>query len=274
MPILQEIKERCTECGACRKYCAFLSRYGTPKRIADHLHFSLSHHPSIAYECSLCGLCSAICPEDLDPASLFLGIRRRFVEDGHFDETPYRAILGYEKRGVSPLFSWYGLPEGCDTVFFPGCTLPGTRPAVTMKLYRQLKETIPALGFVLDCCTKPSHNLGRTGPFHAAFGEMHLYLIKHGIRTVLTACPNCTRIFRQYGSGLTVRTVYEILHDIAYAIPAHSTGTALTIHDPCALRADLNTHSAIRGLLAQRGYTVTEMKHSGKKHCDAAKAAW
>jgi uncharacterized membrane protein YdjX (TVP38/TMEM64 family)/Fe-S oxidoreductase len=258
---LQTIRENCTDCGDCRKACAFLSHYGSPKRIAHDFDFALAPGQAITYECSLCGLCTAVCSEQLDPARLFLEVRRRCVADGNFDPSPYRAILGYEKLGVSPLFSWYGLPAGCDTVFFPGCSLPGTRPAVTMKMYRQLRDLIPGLGLVLDCCAKPSHDLGRTDRFQNLFSKMHDCLADQGIRTVLTACPSCTKIFRQYGQGLRVRTVYETLHEHGCGSASQEAGIAAGVHDPCALRGDLVTQQAVRGLLSGMGHSLVEMNH-------------
>ena len=50
------------------------------------------------------------------------------------------------------------------------------------------------------------------------FGEMYGHLVSQGIRTVLTACPNCTKFFRQYGHGLRVKTVYEILQYPRYTV--------------------------------------------------------
>ena len=180
-PYLKDIRERCTECGACTRECAFLTRYGTPKAIACGFNFSSPRHQAIAYECSLCGLCDAVCPEKLVPCRLFLEIRRLYVEGGNFDETAYRAILGYERRGTSALFSWYGLPRGCNTVFFPGCNLPGTRPEVTRRMFRHLQKIIPTIGIVLDCCTKPSHDLGLEAYFESMFGEMTAYLSGRGV---------------------------------------------------------------------------------------------
>lgn len=261
----REIGEHCTECGACQRGCAFLTRYGTPKSIVTQHDFSSSRSQAIAYECSLCGLCTAVCPEKLDPAALFLEVRRRCAADGNLDESVYRTILGYEKKGYSPLFSWYGLPDGCDTIFFPGCALPGTRPAVTADLYRRIREIIPSVGLVLDCCTKPSHDLGRTERFQTLFGEMHAYLINRGIRNVVTACPNCTKIFRQYGLGMTVRTVYDLLHAGSKPNGAPVRGAAVTVHDPCPLRDDSTTQRAVRAMLTDMGYNVAEMKHRGKR---------
>lgn len=263
---INTIRESCTNCGACLQACAFLSRYGTPGAIAGEFDFSLPAHQAIAYECSLCGLCSAICPEGLKPSRMFLKIRRRHVNEGYFDPSAYRSLLSYERWGGSPLLSWHDFPEGCDTVFFPGCTLPGTRPEVTLRMYQQLRESIPSLGLALDCCTKPSHDLGRTAYFHRHFGKILESFSGAGVRTVLTACPNCTDIFRRYGRGLSVRTVYEIIHVNGCAeVFTEGAGLAISVHDPCPLRDDSTTHQAVRGLLSDMGHSVVEMKHKGKR---------
>jgi Fe-S oxidoreductase len=263
----RDIAEHCSECGSCLKSCTFLSQNGTPKSIVTNFDFSSPEGQKIAYQCSLCNLCTAVCPEKLDPGNLFLQVRRRCVEDGNFNDLTYRTILGYEKRGASPLFSWYGLPQGCDTIFFPGCTLPGTRPKVTTELYRQIQEIIPTAGLVLDCCAKPSHDLGRTTGFHNLFDKIHNSLTSRGIRTVLTACPNCTKMFRLYGDGLTVRTVYEILPVKKKDTSALESGSkdTITVHDPCPLRDDLSTQQAVRKMLTDMGHTPVEMRHHGRR---------
>lgn len=261
-PYLQDIRERCNECGICMQSCAFLSQYGTPKAIVATYDFTSSQHQAIAYECSLCGLCTAVCPEKLDPARLFLEVRRHSFEDGNLDKAAYRTMLGYEQIGSSPLISWYGIPDGCDTIFFPGCTLPGTRPVVTTELYRRIQEIIPTVGLVFDCCAKPSHDLGRTEYFQSHFKKLYEYLKCRGIRTVLTACPSCTKIFRQYGHELTIRTVYEVIQDRANG-NAPIMDTVVTVHDPCMLRDDPATQQAIRNMLADMGFTLVEMEHCG-----------
>ncbi|MEJ5358577.1 MAG: VTT domain-containing protein [Desulfobacterales bacterium] len=259
------IRERCTECGACVRECAFLSRHGTPKAIVSGFDFTRPRHQPIAYECSLCGLCGAVCPEKLDPSRLFLEIRRRHVAEGHFDESPYRAILGYEKRGTSPWFSWYGLPEGSDTVFFPGCALPGSRPEMTWRLFQDLRNAVPALGIVLDCCTKPSHDLGRQRYFESVFGEMAGFLFRQGIRRILVACPNCFKIFKQYGKGFLVETAYEFIQAHRLIPQAQLNVREVAVHDPCALRHEREVQSAVRGLLAERGMRIAEMRHRGRR---------
>jgi Fe-S oxidoreductase len=219
----------------------------------------------MAYHCSLCGLCTAVCPEGVDPCSLFLEIRRYHVDSGCFDSRPYRSLIWYEALGGSRLFSACNLPDRCDTVFFPGCSLSGTRPEVTRQIYQQLSRSIPSLGIILACCAKPSHDLGRMGHFQAVFGNLLQRLSDRGIKTVLTACPSCTKIFREYGKGLTIKTVYEVFQGQGgLGIGRAGRTGEISVHDPCQARDYPEVQSAIRSLLVDLGYTVVEMRRRGK----------
>lgn len=193
-------------------------------------------------------------------------LRRYHVESGSFNATPYRSLIWYETLGGSRLFSWYGLPDRCDTVFFPGCSLSGTRPAVTWEVYQQLSRFVPSLGIILACCAKPSHDLGRMDHFQSVFGELLRWLMARGVKTVLTACPSCTKIFHEYGKGLSVQTVYEVLHrQGGVKIGTAGRNGEVSVHDPCQLRNYPEVQSAVRSLLLDLGYTVVEVRHRGKK---------
>ena len=260
--ILEDVARRCTRCRICVKDCAFLKKYGTPGEIAASFNPEHPTNPRLPHECSLCGLCGHLCPQDIDPAAMFLELRRDAVKRGRVDFRKYSRLLAYEKAGISRLFSWYSLPRGCTEIFFPGCALPGSRPGAVLELYRAMKERIPGLGIVLDCCTKPSHDLGREDFFRSAFGAMSGFLRGRGITRVHTACPNCHKVFSRYGEGMETRTVYEFLdgisdHDGAWA------GSPVTLHDPCALRDNERAHASVRSLAAKKGLSVREMKHSG-----------
>lgn len=254
--------EKCIDCKLCRKECAFLQKYGSPKHIADTYDPASSKDRMMAFECSLCGLCAAVCPIKIDPAAMLLEMRRQAVALGTQDFSDYGVILNYEKRGTSRRYSYYALPEACDTILFPGCTLPGTRPDKVKTLYDHLRTTIPGLGIVLDCCTKPSHDLGRQQHFQAMFGEMRDYLLHHGVKNVLVACPNCYKVFKRYGGSLQVKTVYEHLAATSLPATAQISGT-VTIHDPCVTRNEMQIHADIRRIATQKSLTVQEMKHHG-----------
>lgn len=254
----RSVAENCVDCSLCVRQCRFLTANGSPRALAELLLQEPAN--GLAFHCSLCRLCTAICPKDVDPAALFMAQRRGLADQGQGCFRRHRPLLAYEKRGSSRTLSWYGLPAGCDTVFFPGCALPGSRPQRVLDVVAQLQGQIPNLGVVLDCCTKPSHDLGRQASFQATFAGLLAILKKQGITKVLVACPNCHRMFREY-SDLTVQTIYELLiaPTVATAPPL------LTIHDPCGVRFDTEVHAAVRRLLAGLGCSVREMKHHGTK---------
>jgi uncharacterized membrane protein YdjX (TVP38/TMEM64 family)/Fe-S oxidoreductase len=261
---LDVMSEKCIKCKLCEKECAFLRKYGKPKDIADFYNPLDKIQQGMPFECSLCQLCAAVCPVKINPALMFLEMRRETVKRGKGDYPEHSVILEYEKRGTSKRYTYYALPEGCDTIFFPGCTLPGTRPDKVIELYEHLKQFIPALGIVLDCCTKPSHDLGRETYFNALFHEMKDYLLKNGIRNVVVACPNCYKVFRKHGGDLTVQTAYEIMAEKGLPERGQINGI-VTVHDSCAVRFEESVHSAARDLILKKGLTIEEMKHSATK---------
>lgn len=257
------VEEGCIECGLCEKDCLFLQRYGSPKKIAGQIMASAGNL-RFSFECSLCGLCSAVCPKDVDPAAMFAAMRVAGREQGCGEFRQHAGLLRYERLGASPWFSWYGLPAGCDTVFFPGCAMAGTRAARIAEVYRHLRTMIPTLGLVLDCCTKPSHDLGRRDYFQRMFGALRRALEEKGVRTVLVACPSCYRVWSDYGGRVAVRSVYE---ELAARHPLRQAGGrgVLTVHDPCPTRNDTGIHAAVRSLLTAMGFTLREMKHHGRR---------
>jgi Fe-S oxidoreductase len=132
-------------------------------------------------------------------------------------------------------------------------------------MFHDLQKALPRLGIVLDCCTKPSHDLGRQAYFNSVFGEMTGYLSDQGVKRMLVACPNCFKIFQHHGNGIAVQTVYEFIHANGFSAGSKNGGREVAVHDPCALRNEVPVHQAVRGLLAEIGLTITELKHSGRR---------
>ena len=254
--------ERCNECGVCVKRCAFLQRYGSPKEIALNHRKMGSKMP---FECSLCGLCTEVCPEGVDPAGLMLELRRDAVKRGVGDFKEHRPLLAYERRGTSRAFTLYGLPQRCERVLFPGCALAGSRAGRVEELYEILKAADTSMGIVLDCCSSPSRSLGREEEFIRVFTDMKERLLKEGVREVLVACPNCYKIFSEYGGDLKVKTVYEELTELDSPAGKIEGDVMVTIHDPCVLRDDPIAGNAVRALLQREGVRIEEMKSSGKR---------
>jgi len=262
---LREMSEKCTECKICVKQCAFLKKYGTPKSIADGWLSREGTSQKMEFECSLCSLCTAVCPVDIDPKKMFLEMRRNAVSTGNVDFTKQKILLNFEKRGTSKRYSFYGLPQGCDTVLFPGCALAGSRSQRVIQLYDHLQSSFPDLGIVLDCCTKPSHDLGRADYFETMFSEMQNYLVDHGIKKILTACPSCFAVFNRYAKEFVTQSVYDILAKESWKPDADIPKTVVTIQDSCTARYEKNMQDTVRKLIQAQGVSFEEMKHHGKK---------
>jgi uncharacterized membrane protein YdjX (TVP38/TMEM64 family)/Fe-S oxidoreductase len=263
---LRAVSDACIECDLCREECAFLKKHGKPKEIADRYNpVKRKEDLSLPFECSLCALCTAVCPAKVDPARLFLQMRRETVRLGGGDYPEHAVLKGYERRGASRRYSYYALPKGCDTIFFPGCTLAGTRSEKVILVYKRLSEKIPSLGIVLDCCMKPSHDLGREEYFNAMFAEMRGYLAAQGVGRVIVACPNCYKMFARHGTGLSTKSIYEILAEDCGDGAGQAAGATVTVHDPCAVRFDEEIHQSVRKLIRSKRRAVDEMDHAGSR---------
>lgn len=262
-----EISGKCTECMKCVNECNFLGRYGSPKKIADLLlSGSNTDYHETAYECSLCGLCDSVCPVRLNPSKMFHAMRCDAVLQGIAPLKSHSGIIAYEKKGTSRFFTYYSIPENCDTVFFPGCTLTGTRPESTMAVLEILRKRNPSTGIVLDCCCKPSHDIGRMDFFNSMFYEMKAFLIESGIKSLISACPNCHKVFKTYGDPIRIESVYEILADSDLHNKIKDSETRdITIHDPCVIRNCPEIHDSVRKLARISGCSISEMKHSREK---------
>ena len=260
-----KVSANCTQCQICVNECQFLQRHGDPKTLADQYDPTEQKYLQLPFECSLCELCTAVCPHGVEPPKLFLEMRREAFERGQSDLPEHRSLRSYEKRGTSKRFSWYALPESCDTIFFPGCALAGTRSETTLKVFTHLQKVIPAIGIVLDCCTKPSHDLGDEKYFNAMFGEMKNYLLAQGIKTILLACPNCDKVFKAYGSEFNIHTVYEVLDQSTADTTSTTAEKSVVLHDPCTARFNLPAQDSVRNLLKKRGVEIVQQPHSGQK---------
>ena len=251
----------CLECGRCVRECGFLQQYGSPKAIAASWQPDTSSGQRLPFNCSLCGLCAAVCPPGigLNPAAMFLAMRRQVVQNGAAPFPEHRRLLAYERRSVSSRYSCFALPENCDTVLFPGCAFAGTRPARLMELFRHLRPKIPGLGIVLSCCAKPSHNLGRQDFFMNKFGALQQKLIYRGVRRVLVLCPSCHTVFSRYGSPLHTEYVYTLLAE--HPLPKQyriNKNRKVTVHDPCTTRQDSRIHETVRRILGAVAARVEE----------------
>ncbi|CCO22796.1 (Fe-S)-binding protein [Maridesulfovibrio hydrothermalis] len=264
---IQHTADECIECGKCANECLFLTNNGSPGQLTGNALLSQENYIELAiksYDCSLCSLCSAVCPVGIDPAAMFTRLRTDAQNKNIFDLKKYSPLLGYEKIGRKFPFKDNIIPEGCTTLFFPGCTLPALFPDATKAACRLLKAKDAKYGLMFDCCTKPSKMLGRSIFHENCITELVNTIEQKGIKRILTGCPNCYITFKEANPSFEVASIYEEL--LQQKTPLVSPYlTKATIHDPCVTRFADKAQSSIRKLLDKSGVIVQEMDHSRER---------
>ncbi|MFW5500791.1 MULTISPECIES: (Fe-S)-binding protein [unclassified Maridesulfovibrio] len=261
---LQHIADECIDCGKCMTKCRFLAESGSPVSIALRALSSEEDADKVSirsYACSICGLCSAVCPVAAEPERMFRELRNHAQANAIFRLDKYDPLLNYERLGQRFPFKGEFIPENCRTVFFPGCTLPAMHLDATKIAYKIIKREEPTMGLVLNCCSKPSKMLGLKSRHEEALSGLIHRLERKGVKKIITACPNCHKTFQEFNSKLKIVSIYKRLK-VSKFIPVRPTIQEVTIHDPCVIRNETEMHKNVRALLKAMGIRVVEMRHS------------
>ena len=252
----RNIGESCISCNKCVDQCLFLQRYGLPKDIADNDNFD----KTLAFECSLCGLCEAICPESLKVPLLHHSFRKEALSNDQNILKKYKRLLTYESFGASNLLRLYKFPKGCDTALFPGCEFPHTRPHLTEKLFVHLKNKYNNIGLILDCCFKPSYDLGRESFAMDKMNKLEATLVANGIKNIITVCSSCYIHLSEHLKGINVKFIYDYMEPLSNETAIYNK---MHLIDPCSVRFEQGIHDKVRDILKGSGVGVKEHKYEG-----------
>ena len=249
--------KNCIECNKCVKECEFLKRYGNPVEVQEKIEKNIL----IAFECSLCGLCEAVCSKDVKFVEFILSKRQEAVKKGLAPLKQHKRILNFEKNASSKIFKFYNIPKNAKKIFFPGCAFSGNSTKFVMSVFDRLKKILnEPVGIVVDCCFKISHDLGLKDKFMKKTEEKIKIFNRYGIEEIITVCASCTDIFRKY-MPFKITTIYEYLQNEKIS----KNFEKVNIHDPCALRNDNLTHSSIRKIIKNSKIEISEMTHIREK---------
>ena len=267
---------RCISCACsqCVKHCTFLQHYvpefpGTEKGLVRLLGERGLADPLIPYSCHYCGLCQAVCPQDLHAGRPCLSAREALVAGGKGPLPPHKGIQNYVKWGASPTFA-LSRPDPATgkaaRVFFPGCSLAGHATGVVKAAYAHLRRQLPDTGIMLNCCGAPSYFMGETDVMLRIIRNVAGELAQLGAPEVIVACTHCYQIFQEFLPEVKTRTIYEVLNEVGLPDGASSTAAAIfNIQDPCGARQAPQIHAAVRRLVTDLGYNVEEMAHNRER---------
>ena len=259
--------DKCVACDVCATDCSFLRETGESPAAMVQRGITASE----AYSCSLCGLCTAVCQQGVNPMELFADRRREAVANGEIEIDDYRYMFPDRKNNVMSVYRQecgidYSKTDSfndAETCFFPGCTLMTYSPALTIETFKRLKSSGACQEMWTECCGKPLNQLGLQQRLENMQSDLKQFVKNHHIKRLITACPGCYYELRDIfkADDLTILTVYEVL---AADKRDHNTDGRYTIHDSCPDRSEGVFGSHVRLALEQQKCVLVEMKHSGE----------
>ncbi len=219
---VSEVLANCTECRACQRVCPFLTEFGLPRGL-------LINPSEVLFLCTNCGACSKVCPEKLPVAESMYEAKTKLLSANYSKKEPYLSAKAYAERGHRFPFSHW---ESADTVFWPGCSLSGSDPALVLKIRKLLSKTLnQKVGILLDCCFDPCFQLGGVEDTVKAFKEIKEKLFAFKIKKVIVGCTNCYKNFQNFlaGKEVEVKHVLEVIPPDFLKIPYKE----VYLHHPC-----------------------------------------
>lgn len=168
-----------------------------------------------------------------------------------------------------------GDPEKTEVLFFPGCSLPAYSPRLVVETYTYLKEKLGGVGIVLNCCGKPTHDIGEGGDFEAIIEGTKAQFRKYGSPKIVVACINCYKMFTRFASEFELISVYEVMAEKGVPEGPGEKGKVVTLHDSCPARYNRGIQDAVRKIVGNCGVAIAELKFNRErtKCCGAGGAA-
>ena len=239
-----EEARRCIQCHCeeCMKSCAYLEHYKKypgllAREIYNNTQIIMGDHqlnkPMNA--CTLCGQCTAVCPNGFDMARVCASARRNMVSTDKMPLAPHEFALMDMLFSNGDAFLSRPQPgkEQCRFVFFPGCQA------------------------ICDWA-------GRYEMQDSTRAFLLSELSKLGDPVIIAGCPTCRKELSEL-TGREVKGIWEILDEIGLPDGAKGMDRPAALHDACGARGDARTQETVRRLAEKLGVTLTETPYSGDR---------
>ena len=271
-----EEAKRCIQCHCeeCMKSCAYLEHYKKypgllAREIYNNTQIIMGDHqlnkPMNA--CTLCGQCTAVCPNGFDMARVCASARRNMVSTDKMPLAPHEFALMdmLFSNGDAFLSRLQPGKEQCRFVFFPGCQAAAVAPATVRAAYLDLCARLSGgVALMLGCCGAICDWAGRYEMQDSTRAFLLSELSKLGDPVVIAGCPTCRKELSEL-TGREVKGIWEILDEIGLPDGAKGMDRPAALHDACGARGDARTQETVRRLAEKLGVTLTETPYSGDR---------
>ena len=271
-----EEARRCIQCHCeeCMKSCAYLEHYKKypgllAREIYNNTQIIMGDHqlnkPMNA--CTLCGQCTAVCPNGFDMARVCASARRNMVSTDKMPLAPHEFALMdmLFSNGDAFLSRLQPGKEQCRFVFFPGCQAAAVAPATVRAAYLDLCARLSGgVALMLGCCGAICDWAGRYEMQDSTRAFLLSELSKLGDPVIIAGCPTCRKELSEL-TGREVKGIWEILDEIGLPDGAKGMDRPAALHDACGARGDARTQETVRRLAEKLGVTLTETPYSGDR---------
>ncbi len=298
----------CLDCGKCTVVCPVAQHDPefNPRLIAQRglAQNSRSPQDDTIWECLSCYMCVERCnyhvafPDfvhGLRAEALAAGAQLRCSHGGALQAlTHLMAREDLQQDRLSWLPQDIELSEQCDTIFFVGCapyfdivfsdlevnTLEGVKGALRLLNRTQVPFNILANE---RCCGGDLLLQGDREGFLALARASMEEFARHGVKRIITNCPECHYTLKVHYPRLLGGTGIEVVHLTEVLAPLVQSGELdlgelekrATYHDPCTLGRCSRIFDEPRQLMAAvAGLEVVEMEQSREKALCCGASPW
>ncbi|MGD0681545.1 MAG: pyridine nucleotide-disulfide oxidoreductase/dicluster-binding protein [Terracidiphilus sp.] len=266
------------QCLECVKVCTYLEEYGSyPRSYVRQIYnnecivMGVRKANRMINSCALCGLCTAVCPEDFSMADVILDARQSMVKSGKMPPSTHDFALRDMAFSQSEAFMLARHQPGyqsSQTAFLPGCQLSASSPDHVASCYEYLRKTIDGgVGLILQCCGAPALWAGNDEKFQQALRSLDSAWQELGKPRLITACSSCYRVLHDHLPQIPVEPLWPHLRAEFLPKAPRPASRTMAIHDPCSTRGVSEVEGSARTLLGELGIAAVELNEPGLTTC-------
>lgn len=235
------------------------------------------------YKCSVCGICSIVCPANLDLVKFWEEIRRELVEKKIAPLSVHRKVRDITYRDFNPYggeqqkrSDWLEFKvEKSRTLYFAGCTASFKAHSIARSTANALKKLgveFTVLGPQEYCCGSPFMRTGQRDISKMLFTKNLRVWQREGIEEIITSCPGCYKTIKEdypkFAEEAKIEFNFEVKHvSTVFAELMNREGKlelAATYHDPCHLGRHMGVYEEPREVIRRAGVKLVEMERNRK----------
>ena len=156
-----------------------------------------------------------------------------------------------------------------ESLFFPGCSFLNSSIELIEEVFQTLMSDHQVDGITLICCEKPLDFKRDMQEVKEAFSKrFRASLLCHGVKRIITACPNCFHELSKLVSQdaetekIEIIDLPRVLTDCNHIVPASVAEnlSPIAVHDACPDRKSGHYAESVRGLFPAD--LITELEHN------------